>query len=79
MKVAKNTKKASVLALLIQGNSVTQAEALVLGFGARLVDLIHRLKKDGQNIVCAQKDINGTTYGQYRLVVRNRFGNPKAA
>ncbi len=76
----KQTKKGAVLALLIQGKSITQAEALVLGMGTRLADLIHRLKKDGHDIVCERKeDINGTTYGQYRLVVRNRFGNRKAA
>jgi hypothetical protein len=74
------SKKAGVLALLLQGKSITQAEALVLGFGTRLADLIHRLKKDGHNIVCDLKeDIHGTTYGSYRLVTRNRFGDRKKA
>lgn len=80
MQTPRPTKKAGVLALLVSGKSITQAEALVLGFGTRLADLIHRLKADGHDIVCDLKeDMHGTKYGSYRLVVRDRFGNRKAA
>lgn len=73
-------KLKAVLDHLTSGRTLTQGEAIVLGYGTRLADLVHRLKKRGHDIRCTRKtDIHGSPYGEYRLVTRDRFGKVKKA
>ncbi len=69
-----------VLAFLTSGKTLTQGEALLLGFGTRLASHIDRLRKRGHKInMVLKRDINGRTYGEYSLATRDRFGNLKKA
>lgn len=74
------TRYDQVLNHLTSGRTLTQGEALVLGYGTRLAATIHALKKRGHNIVTTMKeDLNGYPYAEYSLVTRNsRNGNRKA-
>lgn len=75
------TRYDQVLNHLLSGKTLSQGEALVLGYGTRLAATVHDLKKRGHNIVTSMKrDINGAPYADYSLVTRNsRNGNRKAA
>lgn len=68
------TKTQAVLDHLLTGRSLTQGEAIVLGYGTRLADKIFRLKKAGHRIIAARKfDLKGTPYAEYALArQRNR-------
>lgn len=72
--------RALVLSHLVSGKTLTQGEAILLGFGMRLAVTIDRLRGEGHKIQTTMKtDSNGHQYGEYKLVVRNRFGDRKAA
>lgn len=74
------TRYEQVLNHLTSGRSLTQGEALVLGYGTRLAATVHALKKRGHNIVTTMKeDLHGYPYAEYSLVIRGRNGNRKAA
>lgn len=74
------TRTQQVLAHLTSGRTLTQGEAVLLGYGTRLSSTIEKLRKRGHNIVTTMKtDINGYPYGEYRLLVRDRWGKRKAA
>lgn len=74
------TRYEQVLNHLTSGRSLTQGEALVLGYGTRLAATVHALKKRGHNIVTTMKeDLHGYPYAEYSLVIRGRSGNRKAA
>lgn len=68
----------AVLDHLLRGLTLTQGEAMILGYGTRLSDFIHRLRARGHDIRLTMKeDIHGRPYGEYRLVTRNRNGELK--
>lgn len=75
------TRLAQVLSHLLAGKSITQGEAIVLGYGTRLAASIHDLRKQGHRIEMKIKhDLHGYPYAEYALVTRNsRNGNRKAA
>lgn len=75
----KPTRYDQVLNHLLAGHSLTQGEAIMLGYGMRLAATVHTLKKRGHNIVTKMKtDSNGYDYAEYSLVTRNsRNGNLK--
>lgn len=62
-----------VLNHLLTGRSLTQGEAILLGYGTRLAAKIHRLRGEGYKIRTVVKhDINGIPYAEYRLVTARR-------
>ena len=76
----KKTRLEQVLAHLITGKSLTQGEAIVLGYGTRLAATVHDLRGKGHTIVTTMKeDIHGAPYAEYRLVTRRANGNRKVA
>ena len=76
---SKRTRYDQVLNHLLSGHSLTQGEAIMLGFGTRLAATVYTLKKRGHNIVTKMKtDSNGYDYADYSLVTRNSSnGNVK--
>lgn len=74
------TRIAQVLRHLTSGKSLTQGEAIILGYGTRLAAHIHDLRGKGHTIVTTMKeDLHGFPYAEYRLVTRRANGNRKAA
>jgi Helix-turn-helix domain len=74
------TRNDQVLSHLLSGRTITQGEAIVLGYGTRLASTVHRLRGKGHNIVTAMKeDLNGIEYAEYSLVKRDRYGNARRA
>jgi hypothetical protein len=72
------TRNDQVLSHLLSGRTITQGEAIVLGYGTRLASTIHRLRGKGHNIVTAMKeDLSGIEYAEYSLVQRKHSGAPR--
>lgn len=72
-------QKASILAHLLAGNTISQAEARQVFGVERLASRIHELKQDGHIIVGDDRyDAMGKLYTRYRLVNRDRNGKRKA-
>ncbi len=69
-----------LLRFLTTGRTITQGEAIVLGFGTRLAATVHDLRAAGHNVVTSMKeDCHGNPYAEYRLVTRKANGDRKAA
>ena len=69
-----------LLKFLTTGRTITQGEAIVLGFGTRLAATVHDLRGAGHNVVTSMKeDCHGNPYAEYRLVTRKANGDRKAA
>nr|WP_047575728.1 helix-turn-helix domain-containing protein [Methylobacterium sp. ZNC0032] len=69
-----------LLNFLTTGRTITQGEAIVLGFGTRLAATVHDLRGAGHNVVTSMKeDCHGNPYAEYRLVTRKANGDRKAA
>lgn len=69
-----------LLTFLLSGRSITQGEAIIIGFGTRLAATVHDLRGLGHDVKTVMKeDIHGNPYAEYRLVTRNRNGDRKAA
>lgn len=69
-----------VRAHLLSGKTITQGEALLLGYGTRLSSSIHKLRERGYDIRTTMKeDIHGYPYAEYALVQRNRNGVARKA
>ena len=69
----KTSRQQLVLNHLLTGRSLTQGEAIILGYGTRLAAKIHRLKGKGYKIRAVMKyDINGIPYAEYSLVTTRR-------
>lgn len=69
-----------VLKHLLSGRSLTQLEAIGVYRIYRLAGRIFDLRSRGHNIICNNKvDPTGKTYGEYRLVLRGRNGDRRAA
>lgn len=69
----KNSRQQMVLNHLLTGRSLTQGEAILLGYGTRLAAKIHRLKGKGYKICTVMKyDINDIPYAKYSLVTTQR-------
>lgn len=69
-----------LLRFLTTGRTITQGEAIVLGFGTRLAATVHDLRGAGHNVVTTMKeDCHGNSYAEYRLVTRKGNGDRKAA
>ncbi|WP_448955704.1 helix-turn-helix domain-containing protein [Labrys neptuniae] len=67
-----------VLGFLLAGKSLTQGEAIVLGFGTRLAATVHTLKGRGHTIITTMKeDSFGHPYAEYSLVKRSASGKRK--
>ena len=65
------SRKQRILNHLLTGRSLTQGEAIVLGYGLRLAARINELKAAGHRIRTVLKyDINGIQYAEYSLVTR---------
>lgn len=70
----------AILDHLLSGRSLTQGEAVALGYGPQpIAATIFKLRADGHNIITRNKrDIHNVRYAEYALVVRNRFGEKVA-
>jgi hypothetical protein len=77
----KPTRMDQVLSHFARGKSLTQGEAIILGYGTRLAATINVLRARGHDIKTVMKeDLNGNPYAEYQLVTRNsRSGNIRRA
>jgi hypothetical protein len=65
------TRKQQIISHLTSGRTLTQGEAIVLGYGTRLAARIKDLRNEGHKIVTSMKfDIHGIPYAEYRLIER---------
>lgn len=72
-------QKASLLAHLVRGETITQAEARQVYGIERLASRIDELRKDGHDIVSVEKsDALGKRYVRYALTKRDRNGTRKS-
>lgn len=69
-----------ILNHLLAGRSLTQGEAVALGFGPQpIAAVIFKLRAEGHMITTAYKvDSFGVRYAEYALLKRNRFGEKVA-
>lgn len=71
MQTARTTRKQQIINHLTSGRTLTQGEAIVLGYGTRLAARIKDLRTEGHKIVTSMKfDIHGIPYAEYRLIER---------
>lgn len=76
----KTTRCDQLLKFLLTGRTITQGEAIVLGFGTRLAATVHDLKKRGHVIVTNMKeDHSGNPYAEYSLVSRRQTSGKRVA
>ena len=74
-------RDSAILTHLLSGRTLTQGEAVALGYGPQpIAATIFRLRDAGHNITMVLKrDIHGIRYAEYALIKRNRFGDKVAA
>lgn len=74
------TRYDQVLNHLTSGRSLTQGEAITLGYGTRLAATIHDLKKRGHKIeTVSKRDLKGIPYAEYQLRTTKRNGDRRTA
>jgi hypothetical protein len=75
------TRAETILKHLTSGRTLTQGEAVLLGYGPNIARPIFSLRRAGHDVVTTiKKDILGNSYAEYSLVRRNsRTMNHKAA
>lgn len=71
----------AILNHLLTGRSLTQGEAVALGYGPQpIAATIYSLRGDGHSIITRfKRDLHGVRYAEYALVKRNTFGDRVSA
>lgn len=67
-KFRKNSQNSKILAYLKDGNTLTVAQARILGFGDNARSRISNLKDAGYNIVSKLIKFSGGYVAEYRLI-----------
>lgn len=71
-------QKQKILEHLLQGKTLTQLKATHVYKCMRLASRIDELRKEGHNIITTTRyDETGSSYAEYSLKARDRFGRPK--